>query len=88
MPARVTTTSAAVLDSGLIEITPTVSGHSTTYILIDLSYKHERSFNRKVLIYKRGDYDRLNYLISNTSWNFISEGNVGFACEQFTSKFM
>ena len=27
----------------------------------------------KVVIYKRGDYDRLNYLISNTDWNFITK---------------
>ena len=40
------------------------------------------------IFYRHGDNDRLNYLISNTDWNFINEGNVDFACEQFTSKFM
>ena len=100
VPTRVTTTSATlldliivpdsekILDSDVIKINPAVSDHSATYILVDFSYKYEQSFNRKVCIYKHGDYDRLNYLISNTDWNFINEGNVDLACEQFTSKFM
>ena len=67
VPTRVTTTpttlrnlvivldSENILDSGVIEISPAVSDHSTTYILVDFSYKHGQSFNRKVFIYKYGD---------------------------------
>lgn len=77
-----------VLNSGTLQVDPSVSDHSAVYMFISFSYSHETSFKREVWNYKMGDYEKLNDLISSTDWSFINNGNLDLVCEQFTTKFM
>lgn len=99
-PTRITTSSATLLDvivvsederilhSGIVQTDPTISDHSAVYVFITFSYNHENSFKREVWNYKRGDYEKLNNLISSTDWSFINDGDLDLACEGFTAQFM
>ena len=43
---------------------------------------------RRVWNCKRADFNKLNSLITNVDWSFISYGSLDEACELFTSKFI
>lgn len=67
-----------------------VSDHKATYIVLSSSLKYNRSYKRKVWIYKDADFDKLNSLIQHCDWtNIITKAdNVNIAVDNFTIKFL
>lgn len=67
-----------------------VSDYKTTYIAFSSSLNYNRSYKRKVWIYKDADFDILNSLIQHCDWtNIITEAdNVNIAVDIFTTKFL
>lgn len=67
-----------------------VSDHKATYIALSSSLNYNRSYKRKVWIYKDADFDKLNSLIQHCDWtNIITEAdNVNIAVDNFTTKFL
>ena len=48
------------LDSGIIVNTADISDHNATYILLPYHYEVQSSFERKVWLYKRANFDLLS----------------------------
>ena len=45
------------------------------------------TYKRKVWLYHQADFDKLNSLIVETDWNFITLNSEKEACELFTENF-
>lgn len=55
-----TTTDIQVYESGTLVMDSSVSDHKATYIALSSSLNYNRSYKRKVWIYKDADFDKLN----------------------------
>ena len=76
------------LDSGIIVNTADISDHNATYILLPYHYEAQSSFERKVWLYKRANFDLLSQYIDLFDWTCLLSGTVNDACNLFTNKFL
>ena len=76
------------LDSGIIVNTADISDHNATYILLPYHYEVQSSFERKVWLYKRANFDLLSQYIDLFDWTCLLSGTVNDACNLFTNKFL
>ena len=59
------------LDSGIIVNTADISDHNATYILLSYHYEVQPSFERKVWLYKRANFDLLSQYIDMFDWTCL-----------------
>ena len=74
-----------VCSSGCIDIEPNISDHRATYVYIKFAFKRLSCSTKKVWLYNRGDFNRLNDLIQTEDWSFIEHLNINDACANFTT---
>ena len=72
-----------VLDSGTIDVPVEISDHKGTYVHIRYPFNSFNTVTRKVWLYNKADYAKLNQLISEENWNFIDIVNVNDATVKF-----
>ena len=77
-----------LLDSGVIDIDKAVSDHRLTYATFRLGYNRYQSFKRKIWVYTKADFDKLNNLINSFDWDifFSSISDLDTAVLSFTEK--
>jgi len=77
-----------IYNAGVYNTPPYISDHFATYLYMNMDLQPSTSTKRRVWNYKRADFNKLNSLITNVDWSFISHGSLDEACELFTSKFI
>jgi hypothetical protein len=85
-----TTNDLKVVESGTLEVEPSVSDHKATYISVSLKYDLKRAYKRKIWEYKNADLDTLNMLIHDYDWQSIINDNypVELATKIFSEQFV
>ena len=76
------------LDSGIIVNTADISDHIATDILLPYHYEVQSSFERKVWLCKRANFDLLSQYIDLFDWTCLLSETVNDACNLFTNKFL
>ncbi|KAK6171667.1 hypothetical protein SNE40_018109 [Patella caerulea] len=96
-PTRITEISSTSLDPIIIsnsinyitadtlEVPINISDHFATFIHLDIHTYHNKSFQRKIYLYKRANFRQLNHDISNIDWDEV--WNVDDAIDKITDKF-
>ena len=73
------------LNDGTISVPTEISDHRCTNIYLPFNDVLTTTVKRKVWLYKRGDYEKLNDKILNTNWDFINNSSIDVACSLFTN---
>ena len=76
------------LDSGIITNTTDISDQIATDILLPYHYEVQSSFERKVWLYKRANFDLLSQYIDSFDWTCLLSETVNDACNLFTNTFL
>lgn len=101
-PTRIGQTRSSLLDpifvskslnvstSSVIDIDRDLSDHNACFCNIEISSPISRSFKREIWIYKKGDFDKFNLLISSKDWESLLQNciDVDSACENFTREYL
>lgn len=56
------------------------------YVILPFSFNLGKGYERHVWFYKKANFNKLNDLIKNTNWNFLSYGDLNDSCLAFTNK--
>ena len=96
-PTRVTQHSSTLIDpilvstyvhtynAGCIHVDSNISDHRATFTYIKFEFFCHPCTTKKVWLYNKGDFNRLNELISSECWMFIDSLTVDEACDRFTT---
>ena len=76
--------------SSVIDVLRSMSDHNACVTYVTVPVRNNKSFQREVWIYKKGDFDTFNRLISEYDWSNLFNNcvTVDEACEKFTSTFL
>ncbi len=77
-----------ILKSDVLTVSPNISDHKATCVIIPAESLYNNSYKRTVWNYKRADFAKFNELMLNTDWTILSNGSVDDASNIFTSKFI
>lgn len=80
--------SVTALDSGVLDVPDNISDHHATYIHISFKMAQPPIYKRKVWLYGRADFNKLNNLINQFDWSFIVSNPVNISCKLFTETFL
>ena len=58
----------AYVETGTVEVTPSISDHHGTYIVLNISTPIYKSFKRNVWVYKNADYESMKNDIAEIDW--------------------
>ena len=96
-PTRVTQHSSTLIDpilvsndlhtynAGCIHVDSSISDHRATFTYIKFEFFCHPCTTKEVWLYNKGDFNRLNELISSECWMFIDSLTVDEACDRFTT---
>ena len=101
-PTRIGQTSNTLLDpilisqalslnnSSVIETDRHISDHNACVSYLNIVSNLNSSFKREIWIYKKGDYEKYNKLISEFDWECLLQNsrNVEEACDNFTTEYL
>jgi len=73
-----------IYNAGVYNTPPHISDHFATYLYMNMDMQPSTPTKRRVWNYKKADFNKLNSLITNVNWSFISHGSLDEACELFT----
>ena len=76
------------LDSGILSVPSQISDHNATFIVLPFSYSIEHTFERKIWLYDKANFESLNNKIELFDWNKLLNCTMNEACELFTNTFI
>jgi hypothetical protein len=73
-----------------IEIDRQISDHDGTYVNFKCGFSNQKTYQRTIWDYKRGDYTLMKQKIIDTNWEKLinDELDVNNACSNFTDAFL
>lgn len=79
-----TSDTVKTLNSGVTDVPHSISDHKYTYVYVHFPYSIQKCITRKVWLYKKGNFDLLNEMITNEDWSFIDSNDINSATREFT----
>ena len=74
-----------IYNAGCIHVDSSISDHRATFTYIKFEFFFHTCTTKKVWLYNKRDFNRLNELISSESWMFIDSFTVDEAFDRFTN---
>ena len=78
----------SVLDKGVFELPALISDHKATFLTIPFDYPLTSTYKRRVLLYKRGNYQELKEKVESYDWNFVNDVPVNDVAKLFEDTFL